>query len=173
MTAQQQKLVEDNLGLVHKVIKDKLKFRSQIGIYTYDDLFQIGCIGLCKSAYTDKGGTFSTYAYRIIWNEICDALIYSNKRQRTETIEEDIQAQTAEPSSELKIDISAALDSAKRSASPCIVKGIESIIMMSQGYTCREIGRMYNSTDKQISAVISKARKYLRSREDIQQLISA
>lgn len=40
----------------------------------YDDIFRIGCIGLCKAAATDKGGTFFTYAYRLIWNEICDAL---------------------------------------------------------------------------------------------------
>lgn len=34
------------------------------GVLIYDDVFQIGCIGLCKAAAIDKGGTFSTYAYR-------------------------------------------------------------------------------------------------------------
>lgn len=84
LTAEQQKKVEQNIRLVRKVINDKIHGPYQLGIYTYDDIFQIGCIGLCKAAATDKGGTFSTYAYRLIWNEICDALIYSTRRQATE-----------------------------------------------------------------------------------------
>ncbi len=80
LTKEQQKKAEENMGLVHQVIKDKVHGYNQWGFYTYDDLFQIGCIGLCKAAATDKGGTFSTYAYRLIWHEICDALIQSTKR---------------------------------------------------------------------------------------------
>ena len=76
----QRKQVEENMGLVGKVIKDRVHGMNGLGIYTYDDLFQIGCIGLCKAAATDKGGCFSTYAYRLIWNEICSALIYANRR---------------------------------------------------------------------------------------------
>ena len=67
-------LVTENLRLVHKVIHDKVHSPQQLGMFSYDDLFQIGCIGLCKAAATDKGGVFSTYAYRLIWNEICSAL---------------------------------------------------------------------------------------------------
>lgn len=84
LTAEQREKVEQNIRLVRKVINDKVHGPYQLGIYTYDDIFQIGCIGLCKAAATDKGGTFSTYAYRLIWNEICDALIYSTRRQATE-----------------------------------------------------------------------------------------
>ena len=43
-------------GLVHQVIHDKVHGYDQWGFYTYDDLFQTGCIGLCKAAATDKGG---------------------------------------------------------------------------------------------------------------------
>ena len=80
LTAEQREKVQQNIRLVRKVINDKVHGPYQLGIYTYDDIFQIGCIGLCKAAATDKGGTFSTYAYRLIWNEICDALIYSTRR---------------------------------------------------------------------------------------------
>ena len=74
----QQEKVIANMKLVGKVIKDKVHGLNQTGIYSYDDLTQIGYIGLCKAAYTDKGGCFSTYAYRLIWNEICNALIIAN-----------------------------------------------------------------------------------------------
>ena len=78
LTAEERIIVEDNMGLVGRVIKDKVHLPS--GIFTYEDLFQIGCIGLCKAAATDRGGCFSTYAYRLIWNEICDALIRATVR---------------------------------------------------------------------------------------------
>ena len=75
LTPEQQRVVEQNMGLVGKVIQDKVHGLGQGTAFAYEDLFQIGCIGLCKAAATDKGGCFSTYAYRVIWNEICDALI--------------------------------------------------------------------------------------------------
>ena len=53
LNAEQQKKVEDNLGLVNKVINDKVHGPYYLGMYTRDDLFQIGCIGLCKAAATD------------------------------------------------------------------------------------------------------------------------
>ena len=84
LTQSQREKVEQNLGLVGKVIKDKVHNPGTGSIYSYDDLYQIGCIGLCKAAYSDKGGCFSTYAYRLIWNEICTALIYANRRAAKE-----------------------------------------------------------------------------------------
>ena len=42
LTVQQQKLVEDNIGLVGKVIRDKVHGVNQMVFYTYDDIFQIG-----------------------------------------------------------------------------------------------------------------------------------
>lgn len=88
LNAGQRRKVEENIGLVHKVISDKVHGLYQLGIYSRADLFQIGCIGLCKAVATDKGGCFSTYAYRLIWNEICDALVVSARKRRRETIVE-------------------------------------------------------------------------------------
>ena len=53
LTQPQQRKVEQNIGLVGKVIKDKVHNPGQNSIYSYDDLYQIGCIGLCKAAYSD------------------------------------------------------------------------------------------------------------------------
>lgn len=158
-----------NLGLVHKVINDKVHGPYQLGIYTREDLFQIGCIGLCKAAATDKGGNFSTYAYRLIWNQICDALIYSTRRQANETTY-DVTPYTAEQDDtdiELGIAIDQALDKAKLDAPPSTVKGIDAIRLMSEGYTCREIGEQIGAADKQVAAMVSKARKFLKSRKDV------
>lgn len=164
-----QRKVEENLGLVHKVIKDKVHGPYQLGIYSREDLFQIGCIGLCKAAATDKGGNFSTYAYRLIWNQICDALSYSTRRQANETTCDVIPytTETNDTDIELGIAIGQAMEKAIQDAPPSTAKGIEAIRLMSEGYTCREIGARMGATDKLVTAWISKARKFLKARKDI------
>ena len=169
LNEEMQKKVEENLGLIHKVINDKVHGPYQMGIYSRDDLFQSGCIGLCKAAATDKGGNFSTYAYRLIWNQICDALIYSTRRQANE-VTYDVSPYTAEADENdlaLGIAIDQALEKAKLEAPPSTVKGIEAIRLMSEGFTCREIGEQMGATDKVVAAWISKARKFLKARKDV------
>ena len=169
LTAEQREKVEQNIRLVRKVINDKVHGLYQLGIYTYDDIFQIGCIGLCKAAATDKGGTFSTYAYRLIWNEICDALIYSTRRQATELssdmIAEDPTVSIADVAAQL--DVQAALKVAKQKASPCVIKGIDAMIQMAEGRSSKEIGNEFGVSANLVCAWVSKARKYLKSRPEI------
>ena len=147
LTEKQQKKVEENMGLVHQVIHDKVHGYSQWGFHTYDDLFQIGCIGLCKAAATDKGGTFSTYAYRLIWHELCDALIQSTKRYADEVaadVTPYISAGTedGEALSGLRMDLSKALSSARKDAE-----------------------RM-GASARLVCAWVSKARKFLKDRPE-------
>ena len=159
-----EEYIKGNLRLVLSVIK-----RFGASNENPDDLFQIGCIGLCKAAATDKGGNFSTYAYRLIWNQICDALIYSTRRQANE-VTYDVSPYTAEADENdlaLGIAIDQALDKAKLEAPPSTVKGIEAIKLMADGYTCREIGEQMGATDKVVAAWISKARKFLKARKDV------
>lgn len=167
LTIEQQKKAEENMGLVHQVIKDKVHGYNQWGFYTYDDLFQIGCIGLCKAAATDKGGTFSTYAYRLIWHEICDALIQSTKRA-DEVVADVTPYINAEPEnieflSGLRMDLSQALSTARKEAPPSTTKGIDAMILMSQGYTSSEIGERMGASAKLVCAWVSKARKFLKT----------
>lgn len=46
---EQRKKVEENMGLVGKVIKDKIHGINQMGIYSQEDLMQIGYLGLRQS----------------------------------------------------------------------------------------------------------------------------
>ena len=65
--------VEENMGLVYKVLGDKLKGQSSVGSYTREDLFQVGCIGLIKAIdnfNTDLDVKFSTYGVPMIVGEI-------------------------------------------------------------------------------------------------------
>lgn len=60
LSAEQQFMVEENLGLVRAVLSRCVNSPGSTGIYSYDDLFQIGCIGLCKAAaqYQPAGRCF-------------------------------------------------------------------------------------------------------------------
>lgn len=174
MTEDQQRKVTDNLGLVVKVIREKVHPPYNVGIYTYDDLYQIGCIGLCKAVVSDKGGTFSTYAYRLIWNEICDALIYATRRQSREVLIDD-EAQLADARSYMdfgEMDVQqqtrAAIRKARGEATPFTARCIDMLIRNTRGETCKEIGKNIGVSDKQVAAYISKARKYLKRHPDMQ-----
>lgn len=68
VTANRDKMIEENMGLVHSVAK-RFKGRGA----DYDDLFQSGCIGLIKAVDNfdeDLGYQFSTYAVPVIMGEI-------------------------------------------------------------------------------------------------------
>lgn len=173
-----QRKVEGNIGLVHGVLHDKLHPPYQVGMYSYDDLFQIGCIGLCKAVATDRGGTFSTYAYRLIWNEICDAVIYAARRQAKESVCDvtpfvAAEQEVSEELSVFHIDIEKALAAAKKEAPPSTAKGIDAICMMANGYTSREIGGEMDASDRLVCAWVSKARKFLKSRLEIMEIKDA
>lgn len=169
----QQEKVEANMGLVGKVIKDKVHNIGQPGFYTYDDLFQIGCIGLSKAAATDKGGTFSTYAYRLIWNEICDALIYASRRTSSEELSDVaqyVQNETSQTYSDIKVDLYSVIKTARKKATPSVAMGIDALLLMNDGYTAKEIGSQLGKTANTITALVSKAKKYLRAFPELQLL---
>ena len=68
VTEKREKMIEENMGLVHSVAK-RFKGRGA----DYEDLFQSGCIGLIKAVDNfdeSLGFQFSTYAVPVIMGEI-------------------------------------------------------------------------------------------------------
>lgn len=188
MTRGQQHLVEENMALVHKVIAQRIYGIRSIGIFTYDDLFQIGCIGLCKAAHTDKfdyahkrenthseeNARFTTYAYRLILNEILNALEYATTRRAElvmapDEIMELGQCELPSPDEEISsaeyyTEMEAVLKDAATRATGVTAKGIQALIYTSQGYSSTEIASMMGAIScHNVTAWISKARKFLRA----------
>ena len=164
----QQKKVEENMKLVGKVIKDKVHGFNQSGIYSYEDLTQIGYIGLCKAVYTDKGGCFSTYAYRLIWNEICDALIKANSQYSREISLEGAngtEAEYLEP--DIPGELSAALCIVTKRATPAVQNGIKALRYASNGYSSREIGANMNASDGKVRMWMTCAKPLLQTQPEI------
>lgn len=188
LSREQRLLVEDNLALVRTVIRDKVHGAGSIGIFTYEDLYQIGCIGLCKAAYTDKyqyaynrenayseeKTRFSTYAYRLIWNEICTMLGYATKVRAESVVDPNDVPSFAEvdqtridddiADAEFRAALESAISRAAESATGVTAKGIQAIQYMAQGYTSTEIADMMGGVScHHVTAWISKARKYLKN----------
>lgn len=171
LTTEQQRVVEQNMGLVGKVIKDKVHDVGHLGMFTYEDLFQIGCIGLCKAAATDKGGCFSTYAYRIIWNEICDALIQATRIHTREepALQTEAVTQNAVSVQDLleHAELRSVLDGISNNAPTVVAKGIQCLILSQNGYSSKELGRMYSANHAAIRMWMTKARRYLRGHPEL------
>lgn len=164
LTAEQQRKAEENMGLVGKVIADKVH-GTYFGSYTREDLFQIGCIGLCKAAATDKDGCFSTYAYRLIWNEICTALISATRKASGEHPMElpILEIQGAQEKFASTLELEDLLERGERAATGVVKKGIQAMRLRVNGYSTREIGARLAAPDNYVTAWEAKARKYLRA----------
>lgn len=177
LTPVQKQVVEDNMGLVGKVIKDKVRQLGQPGIPSYDDLFQTGCMGLIKAAMTDKGGTFSTYAYRLIWNEICDELVRNTRlvlnEQPADTIEILTKSSEQFPDPLETHDLRHIIQQAKKQAHGGTAKGIECLELTVQGYSSHEVGNIVGADSGTVRMWMTRARKYLKCIPELQQYAEA
>lgn len=172
LTEEQKAVVENNICLVRKVMKDRLHGGNALSYYSYEDLFQIGCIGLCKAAATDKGtGCFSTYAYRLIWNEICDALIFATRRVSSEVELKEASfamspAVPGIPSAE-SLDLRKVLDSVVKDAPVGHRKALMAAMLMAEGYSSREVGQKLQIPANSARSLASRARRYLREKPEL------
>ena len=152
MTQEERTLAQDNMGLVGAVIRDHVQDVHKVGVFSPEDIYQIGCIGLCKAAMknrTESDAKFSTYAYICIRNEIFSALEYATVRRRREVlidVFDDAQEAAAYADSFTEAsdheDLVRALDSLKKASSGITAKGIEAMQLYAKGYNYREIGEM-------------------------------
>jgi len=166
LTDSERTLVEQNMHLVDRVLKRYVHNPNQCGIFSYEDLYQYGSIGLCKAAANyeaDRQTTFETYAYTLIRNEIFNKLEYATRRKMRE-----VHMDSEMPCAELPLetdpdeDLASLLDAASQKASGVIAKGIKALRMQAEGYSCKEIGQLFGGvSDNNVSAWMSRARKYL------------
>jgi len=172
LNERQQRIVEENIGLVGKVIKDKVHGLGQADMLSYDDLFQIGCIGLCKAAATDKGGIFSTYAYRLIWNEICDALIKLTRTNSREQVQEPTELIRAGLESVWdrveEIDWRDLLQMAESRSDGTVRQGIRALKLTMDGYSSKEVGKILQAQPGTVRMWMTKARRFLKEQPEIQ-----
>ena len=66
----QRSLVEHYLTVVDWVIRDHIKLNPQVCGLDYSDVYQEGCVHLCRAAaaYTGEPASFGAYAQKVVGN---------------------------------------------------------------------------------------------------------
>jgi len=117
---------------------------------------------------TDRPGhksAFSTYAYRLVRNEIYTQWEYATRRGR-----ELVTGPEELPCTILEADLGEQdaceelmrlLDWAEKTAAGTTPKGLQAVPMRIDGFSCREIGERLGSPANHVTAWIAKARKHL------------
>jgi RNA polymerase sigma factor (sigma-70 family) len=189
LTPEQEKLFEENKNLIHETIKRYVTNAGAYGINDYDDLFQIGSIGLCKAIKSynpnnEKKAKFSTYAVFVIRNQL-----YNAYRDCNSKVEEDSVSLTDE-FVELNVDLAynninsmyddmlmkeglELIDKCAEKYTGIAKKGAEAIKLSLLGYSCNDIAQMYNVETKLLTAWMSRSRKKLQREPALIRLLNA
>lgn len=166
------------MALVHRAIREHIVVNETIFGFGYDDLYQEGCIWLCKAAATfqkEKGVKFETYAYKVVSNGLrtyCRLMCNKQKRQCTlppVSDEEDGQLGMdqllAEDHTEDWIseeDTLQLLHTLKTQYTGTVRLGIEAIEWKVKGFSGKEIAQMYGVKPNLVGAWISRATTRLK-----------
>jgi len=174
LTLDQQKLVEENLDLPDILLRTKIHPNETIRGMEFEELYQCGCLALCRAAATyDHSTQFRTYASRVVYNAMIDQCRtaqkhYGNTLSYDTAVgdEEDshsifLQASDAVDDTVLAGELTKLLDEAKKTYKGAVLKGIEAIELQLKGYSGAEIARMYGVKNNNVTSWISKARAAL------------
>lgn len=179
---EQRRLVEEHLDIIDKVLRKTIHFNSGICGMEYDDLYQIGAIGLCKAAVTYQSGfdiAFDTYAFRVVKNAVLDHL-RSILRKRTaystfmsEAERYVTQMNNPSPDTEMyeKLTLMALAERKERYADTAR-KGIDAMVLKMRGYSGKDIAEKYSVKPNYITACISRAKKCLRNDKEFLKMIA-
>ena len=174
LTSDQQKLVEENLDLPDILLRTKIHPNETIRGMEFEELYQCGCLALCRAAATyDHSTQFRTYASRVVYNAMIDQCRTAQKHYGN-TLSYDVAVGDEEDSHSIFLQASGAvddtvltgeltklLDEAKRTYKGAALKGIEAIELQLKGYSGAEIARMYGVKNNNVTSWISKARAAL------------
>ncbi len=177
LTHEQQDLVAQNLFLVGKTISRYIQTKEHVCGLGYDDLYQEGCVALCRAAATYDGTSaqFSTYATTLIRNHLLDCCRAAGNRQRLlpslslDAGDEDGTSVIPEPSVKDdsdalidRLDTAALLVDCKRRYTGVARLGIEALELKVNGYSGSDIARLYDVKPNHVGAWISRAVQKMR-----------
>lgn len=177
----QQKMAADHLYVVSRAIHKFIIVNETIYGFEYDDLYQEGCIWLCKAAVSyqpDKNVKFENYAEKVVANglrtycrlmcakqkTIYSVPIYSESDSEQFALDQ-IPAEDNLDDVFFIQDTLLLLNSLKRQYSGTVRLGIEAIEWKVKGYTGAEIAKMYGVKPNLVGAWISRAASKLRQNE--------
>ena len=179
----QRRLAEQNLQVVPKAIHRHIIVNETLFGFEYDDIYQEGCIWLCKAAASFRPELrvpFDAYAEKVVANGLrtyCRLMYGRQKRSRCIPLDADSNIarlfleQTPSPAYHQEEEMLAQMDAArllhhmKREYSGTARLGIEAIELKLKGYSGKEIAAMYGVKPNLVGAWISRAKQKLRKNQ--------
>lgn len=172
LSANEKKLVEENMSIVPKIIFSCIGLNENVTGLGYGDLYQDGCVALCKAAQTYTGQVaFSTYAGTVIRNYLisrCRAAVSRNFHEAPPGDLDEWQTsldgledcEEFEGSFERAIRILVEMKSRYVGAER---QGIDALCWRIAGYTCDEIGKRWGVSERLISRRMAQAKEKLKN----------
>ena len=174
LTAAQQRLVEENLAVVERVLRFNVRANPCIAGLGYEDLYQEGCVWLCNAALTfdPARGSFASYARRVVQNGLvgyCRNLLSQCRRTVSlgdlePAVFAALEAQNA-VSSHTKCETPLLLATTESQYSGVTRKGVHALALQVSGMPLTEVAIRMSTPPNHVSAWISRAVHKLRNDE--------
>ena len=153
LTPEQERMVEENLGLFIHVLK---RYNRDLR-YEWDDAYQYGCMGLVEAVRNynpEKGAAFSSFAVRCIYFSVHRWELYNTRKKNSfgkNTVKDELAKK------ELIQKVKAYMNTFPREAQLSIW-----LVSILRVRTAAEVGKMVGKTDAQVYAMIKKYMRLLR-----------
>ena len=179
-TEMQDALIENALPLVRWTVHRYFVCNDSVVGLGYDDLFQEGCLALCRaaSAYDEARGKFETFAVKVIRNHLiehCRALstdarsgsTVSLEQMAADGLESELDKQCGsfrhEDETVSRLDTTSILESRKRRYQGVAKLGVEALILRTMGgYGVTEIAKEFGVKPNQVGSWMSRAVQKMR-----------
>ena len=174
LTSAQQRLVEENLTIVERVLRFDVRADSCVVGLGYEDLYQEGCVWLCNATLTfdPARGSFASYARRVVQNGLvsyCRSVL--GQHQRTVLLDDlepavlaALEVQNA-ISSHTKCETPLLLTAAESQYSGVTRKGVHALALQVSGIPLTAVAVRMSVPPNHVSAWISCAVHKLRNDE--------
>lgn len=179
LTDEQRELVESNIEIVNTIICIYINANNNVSGLSDEDIYQEGCIALCKAAATYDGSTlFKTYAQVVVRNALytyCSKMnrVYKRtlsydaplRRGSADTFADYIPDTNEDDKPMSLTELYKLLESVKTDYNGVTLKGIEAMELKLKGFSGKEIAAMYGVKQTHVGAWIARAVKKLRVNE--------
>jgi len=181
LSSAQRDLVAGHIDVVEWAIYKCIKVREDVYGLSYDDLYQEGCICLCKAAatYDSSRAQFATYAKVVVQNGLIGYCRTLQKKQQSAIGMavglRDLGSNLPDADNGSAGDIYEALlsevavysllETVKAEYSGVARLGVEALELKVRGYSGADIAGMWGVKQSQLGAWISRAKQKLLSNE--------
>lgn len=182
-TTQQQAIIEAHLELVSQVISLYIRPNEGICGLGYEDLYQEGCVALCRAAAKFEEGRcqFATFARPVIRNHLYDyCRSIRAERQKLSELSMDTLTEPPDPTYEdgldsliSDLDAAALLAHFKKEYRGAAQFGVEALAWKAQGYGGTDVARHFRVKANYVGACISRSTGKLRQERMVKDYYAA